>query len=65
MASALAGRAGYELVRKSDEASAAPGAETIRQLFGEDPRPIRLDELSIYLRKLKPSERSLAIGFAP
>ena len=57
MASALAGRAGYELVRKSDEASAAPGAETILQLFGEDPRLILLDELSIYLRKLKPSER--------
>jgi len=26
-------------------------------LFGEDPRLILLDELSIYLRKLKPSER--------
>ena len=48
----LAGAKGYELVRRSDESHGAPGAETIQQLFGDEPTLILIDELSVYLRKL-------------
>ena len=51
VASALAGREGYERVRTSDEHRVAPGAETLRELFGGEPALILLDELSVYLRK--------------
>ena len=51
IASALAGREGYERVRASDENRVAPGAETLRELFGGGPALILLDELSVYLRK--------------
>lgn len=51
IAYALGGRDGYEQVRKSDEAGIAPGAETIRALFGGRPTLILMDELAIYLRK--------------
>lgn len=53
IASALGGSDGYERVRKSDEARVAPGAETIRELFGGEPTLILLDELSVYLRKVR------------
>ncbi len=53
MAYALAGPAGYERVRPSDQQRIAPGAETIRELFGHQPTLILLDELSIYLRKVR------------
>lgn len=62
IAYALAGPEGYEMVRASDEARAAPGAETIKQLFGGEPTLILLDELSIYLRKLTPGARTNAGG---
>lgn len=52
IAYALAGKAGYERLRKSDETHTAPGAETIAELFGQEPCLILLDELSIYLRKV-------------
>ena len=52
IASALAGRNGYERVRASDESRTAPGAETLRELFGGEPALILLDELSVYLRKV-------------
>ena len=52
IASALGGRDGYERVRKSDEDRVAPGAETLRELFGGEPALILLDELSVYLRKV-------------
>ena len=52
IAYALAGRDGYERVRRSDEEGIAPGAETIAELFGGDPTLILLDELAIYLRKV-------------
>ncbi len=52
IASALAGSDGYERVRKSDESGVAPGAETLRELFGGEPTLILLDELSVYLRKV-------------
>jgi hypothetical protein len=53
LAYALAGMEGYERVRKSDEEGIAPGAETLSELFGDRPALILLDELSIYLRKVK------------
>ena len=52
IASALGGTDGYERIRASDEARVAPGAETIRELFGGKPTLILLDELSVYLRKV-------------
>ena len=48
----LAKRDGYERVRSSDERHRAPGAETLRELFGGEPTLILLDELSVYLRKV-------------
>ncbi len=62
LAYALAGKAGYEIVRKSDENGGAPGAGTIKELFGGEPTLILLDELSIYLRKLRPSDRDRSGG---
>ena len=53
IAYALAGTAGYERVRNSDERGVAPGAETLRELFGGQPVLILLDELSVYLRKVQ------------
>ncbi len=53
IASALAGQEGYERVRGSDESGIAPGAETLRELFGGEPALILLDELSVYLRKVR------------
>lgn len=47
----LGGRSGFERVRKSDEIHAAPGAETLGELFGGEPVLILLDEVSVYLRK--------------
>jgi predicted AAA+ superfamily ATPase len=53
MAYQLGGRAGYEAVRSSDEKHIAPGATTIRELFGNQPTLIMLDEISVYLRKVE------------
>lgn len=53
VAFALAGPKGYERVRRSDEKRVAPGSETLRELFGGEPTLILLDELSVYLRKVK------------
>ena len=53
IAHAVAGREGYERVRKSDEHRVAPGAETLRELFGGEPTLILLDELSVYLREVR------------
>ncbi len=52
IAYALAGRAGYERLRRSDERGVAPGAETLGELFGGEPTLILLDELAVYLRKV-------------
>ena len=62
IAYALAGREGYERVRRSDEAGGAPGAATLQELFGGEPTLILMDELSVYLRKLKVREREAAGG---
>jgi hypothetical protein len=53
IACSLAGPTGYERVRASDEQRVAPGADTLRELFGGRPTLILLDELSVYLRKVK------------
>lgn len=53
IAYSLARTAGYERVRASDEQRVAPGADTLRELFGGEPTLILLDELSVYLRKVK------------
>jgi predicted AAA+ superfamily ATPase len=52
LAYALAGKSGYERVRKSDETHTAPGAEALAELFGGEPSLVLLDELSVYLRKV-------------
>ena len=53
LACSLAGGEGYARVRASDESRVAPGAETLRELFGGEPTLILLDELSVYLRKVR------------
>jgi hypothetical protein len=53
LAYSLAGKAGYDRVRKSDETHTAPGAETLAELFGGEPSLILLYELSVYLRKAR------------
>ena len=53
IAYALAGASGYERVRNSDQIRAAPGAGTLQELFGGEPTLILLDELSVYLRKVR------------
>lgn len=62
LAYSLAGRSGYETVRASDEGGGAPGASTLQELFGGEPTLILLDELSIYLRKLRSSDWKRAGG---
>lgn len=49
----LAGASGYEVVRRSDEQGVAPGADTIKELFGSDPVLVVLDELGEYLRRVQ------------
>ena len=63
----LAGAAGYERIRNSDRlGSAPPGAETLRELIGERPVLILIDEISIYLRKIKgPAAGQAAEQFTP
>ena len=53
IAYALAGRAGYERLRESDELRMAPGAGNLGELIGQQPALILLDELSVYLRKVR------------
>lgn len=53
LAYSLAGKNGYERIRRSDETHTAPGAETLAELFGGEPCLILLDELSVYLRKAR------------
>lgn len=64
IAAQLAGKEGYELVRRSDEGRVAPGADTIAELFGNQPALIVLDELGEYLRKVRHLEgRDQLTGF--
>ncbi|MCA9314335.1 MAG: ATP-binding protein [Planctomycetes bacterium] len=52
MAYRLAGRPGFERVRRSDEAHIAPGTDTLIELFGGEPTLILIDEVAVYLRKV-------------
>ena len=58
LAISIAGRDGYERIRRSDEQRVAPGADTLGELFGEEPTLILLDELSVYLRKVQNQSNS-------
>jgi predicted AAA+ superfamily ATPase len=49
----LAGVEGYRRVESSDRKHTAPGAETLRELFGGEPTLIMIDEVSVYLRKVE------------
>ncbi len=49
----LAGAEGYRRVQESDRKHSAPGAETMRELFGGEPTLIMLDEVSVYLRRVE------------
>jgi len=46
LACSLAGKTGYERVRKSDESHTAPGAETLAELFGGEPCLILLERFN-------------------
>ena len=52
LAFALGQEAGYGIVERSDKSGQAPGADTLRELFGTEPCLILLDELAVYLRKV-------------
>ncbi|MBU1974997.1 MAG: DUF499 domain-containing protein, partial [Nanoarchaeota archaeon] len=53
MAYQLGGKAGYELVQKSDEKGVAPGAATLVELFDEfGPCIVLIDELVAYARNI-------------
>lgn len=47
----IAGKKGYDLVRKSDEAKVAPGVQVFEKLVGDQPALIMIDEFAAYLRK--------------
>lgn len=49
----VAGLEGYRRVENADKKHIAPGAQTLRELFGEKPTLIMLDEVSVYLRKVE------------
>lgn len=53
LAHALAGKQGFDRIKASDEKHMAPGASTLRELFGDQPTLILLDELSVYLRSVQ------------
>lgn len=57
LAFGLGGLDGFELVRASDSKGVAPGTETIIRLFQEKPTLILLDELAVYLRKVRGSKQ--------
>ena len=52
LAYALAGEEGYRLVEQSDKEGIAPGADTLRELLGDEPALILIDEIAPYLRKV-------------
>jgi len=65
IAYALRGPEGYARLQRSDQEGIAPGAETIGELFGDRPALILLDELSVYLRKIRnrPNARDQLTAF--
>jgi hypothetical protein len=65
IAYALGGPEGYSRLQRSDQEGIAPGAETIAELFRDRPALILLDELSVYLRKIRnrPNARDQLTAF--
>jgi hypothetical protein len=65
IAYALGGEKGYARLQRSDQEGIAPGADTIGELFGDRPALILLDELSVYLRKIRnrPNARDQLTAF--
>ncbi|MEW6273254.1 MAG: DUF499 domain-containing protein, partial [Thermodesulfobacteriota bacterium] len=53
LAYAIGRKAGFRLLARSDAERVAPGADTLRELFAGKAALILLDELSIYLRKVR------------
>jgi len=49
----IGGKAGYEVVRQSDEQRTTPGTQVWEKLIGDDPALIMIDEIAIYLRAAK------------
>lgn len=49
----LGGVEGYKLVKEADSSRTAPGSHPLRELIGDKPTLILIDELSVYLRKLQ------------
>lgn len=47
----LGGKAAFDVIKPSDEARRAPGADTLREMIGNEPTLIVLDELGEWLRK--------------
>ncbi len=60
----LAGVEGFKRVQESDRKHVAPGAETLRELFGDQPVLIMFDEVSVYLRKAEKAEPGSSAQFA-
>lgn len=52
LAYALAGEEGYRLIEASDKEGIAPGADTLRELLGQEAALILIDEVAPYLRKV-------------
>ena len=61
----LAGVDGYRRVETSDRGHIAPGAETIRELFGGEPALILIDEIAPYLRKVERASPGASDQLAP
>lgn len=47
----LGGKPAFDVIKPSDEARRAPGADTLREMIGDEPTLIVLDELGEWLRK--------------
>jgi hypothetical protein len=62
LAYGLRGRAGFELVSESDSRGVAPGSGVLSELIGDRPSLILIDELSVYLRKLRQAAKGEASG---
>ncbi|HEX8341202.1 MAG TPA: DUF499 domain-containing protein [Tepidisphaeraceae bacterium] len=64
MAYRLAGKAGFERLRQSDETHVSPGDQTIVELFGNEPTLIVIDEVGAYLRKVAKSNSGAVDQFS-
>jgi hypothetical protein len=62
LAYGLGGKAGFKLLSESDSKGVAPGSSVLRELIGDKPTLILIDELSVYLRKLRQASKGEASG---